>query len=311
MPMLARAASTLPDGDGWIYEPKLDGFRALVHFDGKRLHIDSRNGKSLDSYFPDLVARLPASFRAPCVLDGELVIGNKDGLDFEGLQLRLSRARPDQPMLGASYVAFDLLAWRQSVMDRPFTKRRALLERYIHSSQVLAITPQTDDGHAAHAWLSYDAVGVEGVVAKRAALAYRPGQRLMIKMRRLRTVDCVVGGYVPDADGLPSALVLGLYDGCGTLHHAGNTSVLTAANRKEAARHLQSHRGMPSFGDGRMPGYGRWPGQHHLLWISVAPEVVCEVAGGNIDGGRFRHSLRFIRWRPDRDAWDSRTSQLQ
>jgi ATP-dependent DNA ligase len=311
MPMLARSAPMLPTGDGWLYEPKLDGFRALIHFDGRRIHIDSRNGKTLDTYFPDLVSRLPAALGSPCVLDGEIVIGGQAGLDFEELQARLSRARDlGKPLLGASYVAFDLLAWESSVADHPFRKRRALLERHINSSDVLAITPQTDDVDAAQAWLSFRVRGVEGVVAKRGSLPYRPGQRLMVKVRRLRSVDCVVGGYVEDGSRLPAALVLGLYDPCGILHHIGNTSVLPAAQREHAASMLRSHRGKPSFIDGRMPGHSRWPGQRDLVWRPVAPEVVCEVAGGNIDGGRFRHSLRFLRWRPDRDAWDCRTGQL-
>lgn len=294
--MLARSASMLPIGDGWLYEPKLDGFRALVHFDGRRLHIDSRNGKALDIYFPDLVSRLPTALRSPCVLDGEIVIGSEAGFDFEELQARLSR-RPaqGQPLLGASYVAFDLLAWGSSVVDRPFRKWRALLERHIHASDVLAITPQTDDHVAAQIWLSLGVRGVEGVVAKRGSLPYRPGQRLMVKVRHLRSVDCVVGGYVEDPSGLPAALVLGLYDRCGILHHVGNTSVLPAAQRPEAANRLRQYRGKPSFVDGRMPGYGRWPGQRHLVWRPVAPEVVCEAAGGNIDNGRLRHSLRFLR----------------
>jgi len=309
--MLARSAPILPIGDGWLYEPKLDGFRALVHFDGRRLHIDSRNGKTLDTYFPDLVVRLPTALKAPCVLDGEIVVGGEAGLDFEELQTRLSRG-PDQeqPMLGASYIAFDLLAWGGSVFDLPFRKRRALLEQHIHASDVLAITPQTDNRDAAQVWLSLGVRGVEGVVAKRGSLPYRPGQRLMVKVRHLRSVDCVVGGYVEDPSGLPAALVLGLYDRCGILHHVGNTSVLPAAQRPEAANRLRRYRAKPSFVDGRMPGYGRWPGQRDLMWRPVAPEVVCEVAGSNIDGGRFRHSLRFLRWRPDRDAWDCRTGQL-
>lgn len=132
----------------------------------------------------------------------------------------------------------------------------------------------------------------------------------MVKLRRLRSVDCVVGGYVPEASGRPAALVLGLYDGCGILHHVGNTSVLAVAERTDAANKLRRHRGKPSFVDGRMPGFGRWPGQRDLVWYPVAPELVCEVASGNIDGGRFRHSLRFVRWRDDRDAWDCLTSQL-
>ena len=311
MPMLARSAPTLPVGAGWVYEPKLDGFRALVHFDGRRLHIDSRNGKSLDPYFPDLRSSLPAALGTPCILDGELVIGRHDGLDFEELQARLSRGRDDgQPLLGASYVAFDLLSWEASVADRPFRKRRALLERHINTSNVLAITPQTRDGDAAQTWLSFNAPGIEGVVAKRETLPYRSGQRAMVKVRRWRSVDCVIGGYVPDRSGLPAALVLGLYDRCGVLHHIGNTSVLPAAQREDAASKLRMHRGKPSFIDGRMPGHGRWPGQRDLVWRPVAPLLACEVAGGNIDGGRFRHSLRFLRWRPDRDAWDCRTEQL-
>lgn len=309
--MLARPSTALRLGTDWLYEPKLDGFRALVHFDGRRAHIDSRNGKLLDPYFPDLTGYLPAALARPCVLDGELVIGRDEGLDFEELQARFSQSRDnDRPMLGASYVAFDLLAWGTSLLDRPFRERRALLELRVKSSTILAITPQTDDPHAAKAWLAFDGRGVEGVVAKRGSLTYRSGQRLMVKVRRWQAVDCVVGGYVPDSSGLPAALVLGLYDSCGTLHHVGNTSVLPAAQRRDAAKRLQSHVGKPSFGDGRMPGYGRWPGQRDLFWVSVAPEVVCEVAGGNIDGGRFRHSLRFLRWRPDRDGWSCRTAQL-
>lgn len=310
--MLARPAPALPLGRDWLYEPKLDGFRAVVHFDGDRLHIDSRNGKPLDSYFPDLVASLPQGLPSPCVLDGELVIGGDDGLDFEELQGRLSRGRDNgRPLLGATCVAFDLLAWGSSLLDRPFRERRAMLERYIDSSDVLAITPQTDDPEAAQAWLSFNARGVEGVVAKRRNLPYRSGQRLMVKVRRLRTLDCVVGGYVPDSSGLPAALVLGLHDSCGILHHVGNTSVLSVAQRREAATRLGRYSGKPSFGDGRMPGYGRWPGQRDLVWVPAAPQIVCEVAGGNIDGGRFRHSLRFVRWRPDRDGWSCRTTQFR
>jgi len=310
--MLARPAAELPAGEGWLYEPKLDGFRALVHFDGQRLHIDSRNGKLLDSYFPDLVNSLPAALGSPCVLDGELVIIHEGALDFEELQRRLSRRRDDaQPLLGASYVAFDLLAWRRSLLDRSFLERRARLERHIKSTNVLTFTPQSGDREAAQAWLSSKARGVEGVVAKRGNFPYRPGKRLMVKVRRLQSVDCVVGGYVPDASGLPANLVLGLYDSCGILHHVGNTSVLHESQRREVATLLRRYRGKPSFGDGRMPGNGRWPGQHDLVWVSVAPEVVCEVAGGNVDKGRFRHSLRFRRWRADRDGWSCRTAQLQ
>jgi len=310
--MLARPSMALPVGEDWLYEPKFDGFRALVHSDGRRLHIDSRNGKPLDSYFPDLVVRLPAALEASCVLDGELVIGCEDGLDFEELQARLSRGRDDGlPLLGATFVAFDLLAWDVNLLDRPFRERRAILERHLKSADVLAITPQTDDPDAARAWLSFSARGIEGVVAKRGNLPYRPGQRQMVKVRRLRSLDCVVGGYVPDASGLPAALLLGLYDSCGILHHVGNTSVLLAAQRSDAANVLQRHLGKPSFGDGRMPGESRWPGQHDRVWQSVAPEIACEVAGGNIDAGRFRHTLRFLRWRPDRDGWSCRTTQLQ
>jgi len=309
--MLSRPSLTLPLGEDWLYEPKLDGFRAIIHFDGRRLHIDSRSGKPLDSYFPDLKASLPAALGSPCVLDGELVIGRQDGLDFEELQTRLSRGRENgQQLTGATYVAFDLLAWGTSLLNRPFRERRAMLERQINASDVLAMTPQTDDQAAAQTWLSFNARGVEGVVAKRGSLPYRSGQRQMIKVRRMRSIDCVVGGYVPGASGLPAALVLGLYDSCGILHHVGNTSVLPAAQRRDAANMLERHVGKPSFGEGRMPGYGRWPGQRGLVWLSVAPEIVCEVAGSNIDGGRFRHSLRFLRWRPDRDGWSCRTAQV-
>ncbi len=312
MPMLSRPESVLPAGEGWLYEPKYDGFRALVHRDGDRIEIDSRNGKVLTPYFADLTTSLRAALPNRCVLDGEIVAGDDDGLNFERLQMRLARADTQGPQGVTAFIAFDLLAiGNDDLTRRPFAIRRRRLEDTIDEGPRVVITPQTDSADAAQPWLTrFAARGIEGVVAKRQAQLYEPGRRVMIKVRRQRLVDCVIGGYVPGHDGLPSQLVLGLYDRCGVLHHVGQTSVLTAQRRAEAARLLHGYLGRRSFTDGRMPGRSRWAEQRDLVWVSVSPRLSCEVATGNIDDGRFRHAARLTRWRLDKDATACTYSQL-
>jgi ATP-dependent DNA ligase len=313
LPMLSRAETTLPNGEGWLYEPKYDGFRALVFRDADRVEIDSRNGKALTPYFADLAESLRAALPNRCVLDGEIVACRDDGLDFENLQARLARMTSEPPLQGVTaFIAFDLLAVGNDDLTRVmFSKRRTVLQQAIREQNRVVVTPQTDSADAAQPWLTaFSAKGIEGVVAKRQTQLYEPGRRVMIKVRRQRLVDCVVGGFVPGPDGLPMQLVLGLYDRCGVLHHVGQTSVLSQDRRQEAARVLRRYLGRRSFRDGRMPGRSRWAEQRDLVWIAVAPRLACEVATGNIDDGRFRHAARLVRWRPDRDPTSCTYSQL-
>jgi ATP-dependent DNA ligase len=258
--MLARSEETLPSRTGWLYEPKLDGFRAIVFRDGATVHIDSRNGKPLARYFPELVIAMQEALPDGSAVDGEIVVYGEHGIDFEALQTRLnpSSGNDRAALLPASFVAFDLLANRGvDITIYPFAKRRARLEKALRSYPSVSITPQTADREAASVWLTeFRSAGVEGVIAKRSDLPYRPGERLMVKVRLRKTVDCVVGGYVADGSGGPSVLVLGLYDERGVLHHIGQTTALSAVQRQDAARRLLH--GGRSFGDGRMPGRSRW-----------------------------------------------------
>jgi ATP-dependent DNA ligase len=308
--MLSRAANELPRGNEWLYEPKYDGFRALVFRDGGRIEIDSRNGKTLTPYFLDLVESLRRALPERCVVDGEIVSCGADGLDFESLSASLGGT--SQPDRVTAFIAFDILAaGSENLTGRAFARRRAILEGSLHEQPRVVLTPQIEETDAAQTWISsFRSKGIEGVVAKRRVQRYEPGRRAMIKVRRQRLVDCVVGGFVPGADGLPQQLVLGLYDRCGVLHHVGQTSVLPIERRQEAARLLRRDVGRRSFGDGRMPGRSRWGEQRDIVWIPASPRLACEVATGNIDDGRFRHAARFNRWRLDKDASACTYSQL-
>jgi ATP-dependent DNA ligase len=312
MPMLSRSEEVLPTGAGWRYEPKYDGFRALVFRDNARIEIDSRNGKSLTSYFADLAISLRAALPSRSVIDGEIVSCRQDGLDFEDLSARLGRS-PDAGKAGiTAFIAFDILAHEQrDLRIEPFAARRERLEKTLAENGRVVITPQTSDAQAAQSWLQgFRSNGIEGVVAKRAQQRYQAGRRAMIKVRRHRLVDCVVGGYVPGADGMPIALVLGLYDRCGILHHVGQSSVLSRERREEAAQLLRRHHGRKSFREGRMPGRSRWGEQRDITWIPVSPRLCCEVAAGPIDDWRFRHAASLVRWRLDRDPATCSYSQL-
>jgi len=312
-PMLARAASSLPNGLGWLYEPKWDGFRALVYREDDRVHVMSRNGKTLTDWFPDITAVAKQALPGRCVVDGELVVLDDYGrLDFEGLLGRLS-PRSQVSQAPATFVAFDLLALgRRDLRPAAFTQRRRLLERALQDHPRMALTPQTDRLDAATAWLDgFRNRGIEGVVAKRRDLRYIAGQRLMVKVRARRSLDCVIGGFVPDHNDLPAVLLLGLYAEDGVLDHVGQTTVLSAARRVEAQQRLARHIGRPSFVDGLMPGHSRWPEQRNVRSVSVRPVVVCEVAFTASDGARLRHSASFMRWRDDRSANDCLGRQFQ
>jgi ATP-dependent DNA ligase len=307
-PMLARAAPEIPREGSWLYEPKWDGFRAIIFRDGDKVHVASRNALALERYFPELLDPLRAALPDRCIVDGEVVIATDHGLDFDALQQRIHPAASRVKMLSeqtpASVVLFDLLALGDDdLRERPLEERRRALMEAIVSSPSVGVTPQTMDAEEATQWfMRYEGAGLDGVVAKDPAGTYRPGERRWIKVKHLRTVDCVVGGFrvAKTGDGIGS-LLLGLYDSDGALHHVGHTSSFDAAERRAILQQLRPLVGGESFGQGRTPGGpSRWSRSADSAWTSVAPEIVCEVSFDHLQGGRFRHASRFLRWRPDK-----------
>jgi ATP-dependent DNA ligase len=333
-PMLAKLAHELPDGDGWLFEPKWDGFRALVFRDGERLYLQSRDLKPLDRYFPELAAPLRAVLPERCVVDGEIVIATDDGLDFDVLQMRLHPAASRVAKLAretpASFVAFDLLAeGDEDLRDRSQAERRARLEAALASARDgIHLTPCTRDRAIAQDWFHrFEGAGLDGVIAKHESTTYQPGKRAMIKVKHTRTADCVVGGFRWHKSGpgeLVGSLLLGLYDETGALHHVGFTSSFTAAARRQLAQELEPLRrnarddhpwrewaGAPDDAV-RMPGAAsRWSQGKDLSWEPVRIERVCEVAYDHLQGDRFRHAATFVRWRPDKPPAGCRYDQLE
>ena len=331
-PMLAKIADDLPDGEGVLYEPKWDGFRAIVFRSPSDVYIQSRDLRPFDRYFPDLHAVFVAQLPAGCVLDGEIVIATATGLDFDALQLRLhpaasrvAKLAQEQP---AGFVAFDLLAEGGiDLRDRPLSERRARLEALLDASAPpIYLTPMTRDRALAAEWLDrFEGAGLDGVIAKPADGIYAPGKRAMIKIKHARTADCVVAGFRWHKSGQDAigSLLLGLYDGKGRLHHVGVTSSFTMATRKQLVaelaplreRALAEHpwREWAQAGDGtRMPGgQSRWSAGKDLSWEPLRVERVCEVKYDHLQGDRFRHGAVFLRWRPDRQPSDCRYDQLE
>jgi ATP-dependent DNA ligase len=331
-PMLAKLVRDLPDG-AWIYEPKWDGFRALAFRDGSDVDLRSRNDRRLARYFPEVVAALLSFAPERFVLDGELVVIGRDGLDFEALLARLHPAASRAARLAretpAIYVAFDLLAIDDDDVRRePFQRRRARLEallRDVRSAHVM-LTPATGDRDTARQWLErFRGGGIDGVMAKDPAGAYEERRRTMIKVKTERTAECVVAGF-RHFPGMPviASLLLGLYDDDDRLVHVGVASQFTEANRRAhfttlrpLVTVLEGHPWEHGFGLDRSPigrlhgAAGRWvAGEMDPDWIPVRPERVCEVAYGTVDGTRLRYPARFLRWRPDRDAQSCRLEQL-
>ena len=315
--MLAEPADEIPTGEGWVYEPKWDGFRALPFKDGEKLHICSRNGQPLERYFPEVVAML-AQRLPQCVLDGELFVPTPRGLDFELLQQRIHPANSRVQKLAketpASFVAFDLLAFEQEDWrGRPFAERRAKLLEVVPVSDALFPTPQTPDPKIALDWFNhFEGAGLDGVIARRTELPYLPGKRVMVKVKHGRTADCVVGGYrAGKALNTVGALLLGLYDEAGVLHHVGHTSSFTAQQKKELVQTLKPFEGGTSFGEGRTPGApSRWSGKKDLAWTPLRPELVVEVKFDYLQGDRFRHGATFLRWRTDKPPLQCSYAQL-
>jgi ATP-dependent DNA ligase len=332
--MLAKIAEVLPTEPGFLFEPKWDGFRALVFRGAEQTYLQSRDLRPLNRYFPELEKALHEALPKGCVLDGEIVVTSAQGLDFDALQMRLHPAASRVARLAketpSSFVAFDLLAaGGRSTMELPQRERRARLERLLGKAKPpLHLTPVTRDRAQAEQWLEkFEGAGLDGVVAKLESATYQPGKRAMLKIKHVRSADCVVAGFrwYKDRNDAIGSLLLGLYDEGGMLQHVGVTSSFTMAMRQELLKELEPLRqdalkdhpwrewGGAVVGDAqRMPGaQSRWSSGKDLSWEPLRPERVCEVKYDHLQGNRFRHAAVFLRWRPDKPAKDCRYDQLE
>jgi ATP-dependent DNA ligase len=323
-PMLAKAAERIPVGEGWHYEPKWDGFRCIVFRDGPDIELTSRNERPFNRYFPELIAPLLAALPERCVVDGEIVIphGGGRGLDFDALLQRIHPAASRVQRLSvetpASFVAFDLLALGdESLLDRPLAERAAALDRALAGARGrVHRCPVTHDHTVAERWFTeFEGAGLDGVVAKRLADPYTPDKRTMVKVKHLRTAECVLAGYRLHKDGLGvGSMLLGLHDAEGRLHHVGVAASFTAKRRAEllaelaplteGALHDHPWRDWAmaeAHEEARLPGaQSRWSAGKDLSWVPLRVERVVEVTFGQLQSGRFRHGVQFVRWRPDR-----------
>jgi ATP-dependent DNA ligase len=315
-PMLSAPADGIPAGEGWTYEPKWDGFRTLVFRDGDQVELVSRGARPMTRYFPELVPAFRALKADRIVLDGELIVVGERGLDFGALQQRIHPADSRVRMLSAAtpawYVAFDVLAEGDTdLRAEPLGERRKRLERLLKGAKPpIFLTPFTRDHKTAEEWFEqFEGAGLDGVMAKSWKGAYVPGKRLWVKIKHQRTADCVVIGWRKSSDGTSlGSLLLGLYDRKGTLHYVGHTSSFNAAERKELIAKLKPleidvpESEWNSGKTGRMPGgLSRWSRGKDTEWVTVRPELVCEVGYDKLEAGeRFRHATRFLRWRTDK-----------
>ena len=331
-PMLAKLADELPAGGGYLYEPKWDGFRAIVFRGADEVYIQSRDSRPLDRYFPELHDALLERLPKNCVVDGEIVIATAKGLDFDALQLRLhpaeSRVAKLAKEIPSSFVAFDVLFWRKDFRAVPQAKRRVALEEVLGKVKPpVYLTPVTRDRAVAVEWLKrFEGAGLDGVIAKPESAPYLPGKRAMTKVKHARTADCAVAGFrwykgTKDAVG---SLLLGLYDGNGRLQHVGVASSFSMAMRRALAKELaplrkdalQDHPWREWAGaaaeSSRMPGgQSRWSAGKDLSWEPLRPQRVCEVKYDHMQGDRFRHAALFLRWRPDKPPRECRYDQLE
>ena len=337
-PMLAKPAPAIPVGTNWLYEPKWDGFRAIVFRDGDETLIQSRDLKPLDRYFPELAEPLRVNLPGHCVVDGEIVIRGEGGLRFEALLQRIHPAASRVRMLAettpASFVAWDLLALDdEDLRTTPQGERRARLEVAMADAEApVHLTPATRDAATAEDWFHrFEGAGLDGVIAKPLDGLYLPGKRAMIKIKHARTADCVVAGFRWHKNGpgtMVGSLLLGLWDDAGKLNHVGVTASFTEARRRELVKELAPLRehaldGHPwaewaqwaaaaEAAGHRLPGAtSRWNAGKDLSWEPLRAERVCEVAYDHLQGDRFRHATTFQRWRPDRTADSCRYDQLE
>jgi ATP-dependent DNA ligase len=336
--MLAKRVGELPEGDGWIFEPKWDGFRALVFRDGDEVFLQSRDEKALNRYFPELLESLKSQLPSRCVVDGEIVIVNGGGLDFEALQLRIhpaaSRVKLLAAQLPASMVFWDLLCeGDRDLRATPFRERRASLESVLaNATSPIHLTPATTERGEATDWFRrFEGAGLDGVMAKLASGHYEPNKRAMLKVKHERECDCVVAGFRWHKNGHATAvgsLLLGLYDASGALQHVGVSASFTAQKRRELVdqlapyrdnalaahpwRHWMDQGESADAGGHRVPGAkSRWSQGKDLSWEPLRAELVVEVAYDHMQGSRFRHTAQFRRWRPDKKPHDCTYDQLE
>jgi ATP-dependent DNA ligase len=317
-PMLARAADEIPEGLGWRYEPKWDGFRAIVFRDGDDIVVGSRKSQPLQRFFPEILDPLRSALPREAVVDGEIVIATPHGLDFDALQMRLHPAASRVARLAAetpaTVILFDILAEHsEDLRGRPLVTRRERLLGAVVANSRVTLTPQTSEVDEGRDWFTrYEGAGLDGLIAKQEDGTYRSGERGWIKVKHRRTVDCLVGGYRMEATGRGvGSLLLGLYDGEGVLHHVGHTSSFSAKEKRELVAVVEPYAGGDSFGHGRTPGTpSRWSAEKDAAWTPLRPELVCEVSFDHLQGRRFRHAARFLRWRDDREPRSCTYDQL-
>jgi ATP-dependent DNA ligase len=328
--MLAKSVPEVPDGPGFLYEPKWDGFRCIVFRDGDEVELGSRNEKPLTRYFPEVVEAVKAHLPQRCVIDGEIVIAAGQGLDFEALLQRIHPAASRVKMLAdttpASFIAFDLLALGdESLMDQPQSVRRDRLAQSLASAgPPVHLTPATSDVALARDWFThFEGAGLDGVVAKPMGASYSPDKRVMFKIKHARTADCVVGGYRLHKSGpVVGSLVLGLYDDDGALQHVGVSASFPMKRRAELIDELAPYllpdgAEHPWLGEAmseRAPtssAGSRWNQGKDMSFVPLRPELVVEVAYDHMEGARFRHTAQFRHFRPDRDARSCTYAQLE
>lgn len=307
-PMEARLVDALPDGLGWQFEPKWDGFRCLVFRDGDEVVLQSKSGRPLARYFPEVVALVRALPEPRLVLDGELIVRLDGAPSFDALQMRLhpaeSRIRKLAARTPAQLMLFDcLMLGRKRLREAPLAARRAALEAFHRRAQGahFLLSPATSDRALAQGWLGEAGSALDGVVAKRLDEPYRPGERAMLKIKLLRSADCVIGGFRYGAgERLVGSLLLGLYDEGGRLDHVGFTSSIPAADKPALTARLERLIAPPGFTGKGPGGPSRWSGARSAAWQPLRPELVVEVRYDQVTGGRFRHGTKLLRWRPDK-----------
>ena len=310
-PMEARSAEALPKEAGWQFEPKWDGFRCVAYKLGDDVELRAKSGKPLGRYFPEVIALLRGVQAPQFVLDGELVIEIGGRLAFDALQARLhpaeSRIRKLAHETPARLIVFDILADAKGsvLMDQPLEKRRQMLEKFMAKaalSKQLVISPITRDAAQAAHWLSEAGNGaIDGVIGKRIAANYQPGKRAMVKVKRLRSADCVVGGFRYESKSREvGSLLLGLYNPEGKLDHVGFTSAIKDEERAALTKKLQKLRNAPGFTGSAPGGPSRWSTERSSAWEPLRPDLVVEVQFDHVTGNRFRHGTKLLRWRPDK-----------
>lgn len=318
-PMEAKSVDSLPEGEGWQYEPKWDGFRCLIFRDGSDVHLQSKSGKPLGRYFPEVVDKVLAMEADRFVLDGELIIPVGGVLSFEALQLRLHPAESRVKKLAAETPAqlmlFDLLFFREtSYLAAPLEMRRSSLE-ILHSAEEdedILLSPFTEDRAVAQGWLEMAGAALDGVVAKRRDGVYQAGERAMLKIKQLKTADCVVGGFRYAAGSkIVGSLLLGLFNDEGKLDHVGFTSSFGDQDKAELTARLEALAGEPGFTGDAPGGPSRWATERTGEWQPLRHELIAEVRYDHVSGNRFRHGTKFLRWRPDKAPEQCRFDQLQ